>query len=70
MVARICRRAAERLSMSEADTDALELAALLHDIGKHATYHLTAFNVSRFDGHRLQAETTWNAPMRLFEASS
>lgn len=67
MVARICRRAALRLSMSEADSDALELAALLHDLGKHATYHLTAFNVSRFDGHRLQAESTWNSPLRLFE---
>lgn len=69
MVARICRRAAERMSWSAEETDALELAALLHDLGKHATYHLTAFNVSRFDGHRLQAETTWNAPIRLFESA-
>ncbi len=70
MVARISRRAAERLSLSEAEADAIELAALLHDLGKHATYHLTAFNVSRFDGHRMQAETTWNAPMRLFESAN
>jgi response regulator RpfG family c-di-GMP phosphodiesterase len=69
MVARVCRRAAERMQMSEADASALELAALIHDLGKHATYHLTAFNVSRFDGHRLQAETTWNSPIRLFEAA-
>ncbi len=69
MVARICRRAADRLSMSAADADALELAALLHDLGKHATYHLTAFNVSRFDGHRMQADSTWNAPLRLFESA-
>ncbi len=68
-VARICRRSAERLSMSETEANALELAALLHDLGKHATYHLTALNVSRFDGHRMQAETTWNAPLRLFEAA-
>lgn len=69
MVSRVCRRAADRLAMSESDAAALELAALLHDLGKHATYHLTAFNVSRFDGHRLQAETTWNAPIRLFESA-
>ncbi|MFO0685089.1 MAG: DUF4388 domain-containing protein [Sandaracinus sp.] len=70
MVARIARRAAERMSFSDADAEALELAALLHDLGKHATYHLTALNVSRFDGHRLQAESTWNAPLRLFESAS
>lgn len=69
-VARICRRAAERMSMTETECDEIELAALLHDLGKHATYHLTAFNVSRFDGHRMQAETTWNAPMRLFESAN
>ncbi len=70
MVARVARRAAERMSFSDADAEALELAALLHDLGKHATYHLTALNVSRFDGHRLQAESTWNAPLRLFESAS
>lgn len=67
MVARICVRAAERLSMSDSEKAELRLAAYLHDLGKHATYHLTAFNVSRFDGHRMQAEKTWSAPLKLFE---
>jgi response regulator RpfG family c-di-GMP phosphodiesterase len=69
MVARICAKMADRLSMSAAEKDALLLAAHLHDLGKHATYHLTAFNVSRFDGHRMTAEKTWNAPIRLFESA-
>jgi response regulator RpfG family c-di-GMP phosphodiesterase len=67
MVARICVRAADRLSMSDTEKEELRLAAYLHDLGKHATYHLTAFNVSRFDGHRMQAEKTWGAPLKLFE---
>ncbi len=70
MVARICMRAAERLSMSETEKAELRLAACLHDLGKHATYHLTAFNVSRFDGHRMQAEKTWEAPLKLFEPAN
>lgn len=68
-VGRLSRRIAERLSLSPYERNALVAAAYLHDVGKASTYHLTALNVSRFDGHRLQAQRCHLAPLRLFESA-
>ncbi len=68
-VARMCTQLAERLSLAPAEKNALLVAAYLHDVGKASTYHLTALNVSRFDGHRLQAQRGYLAPVRMFESA-
>ncbi|MBN8617178.1 MAG: DUF4388 domain-containing protein, partial [Deltaproteobacteria bacterium] len=69
-VASIAVKIGERLSMTRADRNALAVAAYLHDIGKTASaYHLTALNVSRFDGHRIQAQKSFDAPAKLFETA-
>lgn len=69
MVARIARKMAERLNLPSADRNAIALAAWLHDVGKMSAYHLTPLNVSRFDGHRLQAQRAHVTPTRLFESA-
>lgn len=69
MVARIARKMTERLSLPSADRNAITLAAWLHDVGKMSSYHLTPLNVSRFDGHRLQAQRAHATPGRLFESA-
>jgi response regulator RpfG family c-di-GMP phosphodiesterase len=69
LVARLTKQVAERLSLSPADSRAVVLAAYLHDLGKPNAYHLTALNVSRFDGHRLQAQKTASAASRMFSAA-
>lgn len=68
-VARLCAQLAERLAMEPAARNALVLAAYLHDVGKASNYHLTALNVSRFDGHRLQAQRNHLAPVRMMESA-
>lgn len=70
-VASIVSRIAERLSVSEAERDAMAAAAYLHDLGKTASaYHLTLLNVSRFEGHRIQAQKSYDAPLKLLEAAN
>jgi response regulator RpfG family c-di-GMP phosphodiesterase len=67
-VASIAVKIGQRMSMTSADKNALAVAAYLHDVGKTTTaYHLTALNVSRFDGHRLQAQKSFDAPIKLLE---
>lgn len=69
-VASLSLKIAERLAMPSADRNALAVAAYLHDIGKTASaYHLTPLNVSRFDGHRIQAQKSFDAPCKLFDAA-
>ncbi|MFO0708447.1 MAG: DUF4388 domain-containing protein [Sandaracinus sp.] len=69
-VASIALKIADRLAMPKAERNSLAVAAFLHDIGKTASaYHLTALNVSRFDGHRLQAQKSFDAPTKLFDAA-
>ena len=68
-VARLCGKVATRLAFSADDVFALELAGHLHDIGKTGTYHLTPVNVSRYEGHALQAQKTYLSPVRLFESA-
>ncbi len=69
-VARLCRRVADRVGLSASDRHALSIAAYLHDIGKGGQgYHLTALNVARNEGHRLQATKTREMPAKLFASA-
>lgn len=69
-VASVCAKILQRVSVQEAEKNAILVAAHLHDIGKTTTaYHLTALNVSRFDGHRIQAEKSFDAPTKLMGAA-
>jgi response regulator RpfG family c-di-GMP phosphodiesterase len=68
LVARLIRKAAERIGLSPSDTRALAYAGLLHDLGKTSTYHLTALNVAEYEGHRVAAQKALLTPLRLFES--
>jgi response regulator RpfG family c-di-GMP phosphodiesterase len=68
LAARLIRKIAERIGVSAFDARAFAAAALLHDIGKTSTYHLTALNVAEYEGHRLAAEKSVMTPVRLFES--
>ncbi len=68
LVARWMRKLAERIRLAPEEVHALVVAALLHDVGKAATYHLTALNVAMFDNHRLAAQKTFQTAIKLFEA--
>jgi response regulator RpfG family c-di-GMP phosphodiesterase len=67
--ARLSKTIGKLLGMNDDALYGLALAATLHDIGKVGTYHLTAMNVARYDGHRARAEKTRLAPVKLFEAA-
>ncbi|MCC6876681.1 MAG: DUF4388 domain-containing protein [Sandaracinaceae bacterium] len=69
-VAQLCKRIAERADLPAADRHALLVAAYLHDVGKVAgIYHLTALNVARYEGHRMQATRTREAPLHTFASA-
>lgn len=68
LVSRWMRKVAERIRLAPEEVHALSLAALLHDVGKAATYHLTALNVAMFDNHRAAAQKTFQTAIKLFEA--
>lgn len=67
-VARLMKKSAERLGLSEILTATLVIAGYVHDLGKMGTYHLTALNVAEYEGHRASAEKLYRAPMRIMEA--
>ncbi len=67
-VARICRRLCERLGLRQEESDAIIIAAYLHDVGKTSALHLTALNVADYEAHRQQARKSYLTPVRLFEA--
>lgn len=69
-VARLTRDLCDRLGLRGETRHGIVIAAYLHDIGKSGSYHLTALNVSRYDGHRKQAERSYGTPARLFEGAS
>ncbi|MFO8071457.1 MAG: DUF4388 domain-containing protein [Polyangia bacterium] len=62
---RMCRR----IGLAEFSVQAITLAALIHDVGKGSPYHLTAFNVAEWSGHRVTAEKRYDTPIRLFESA-
>ncbi|HWA76980.1 MAG TPA: HD domain-containing phosphohydrolase [Polyangiaceae bacterium] len=67
-VARLMKKIAERIGLSESSRTALQLAGYFHDIGKMGAYHLTALNVAEYEGHRTSAGKQNRAPLRLLEA--
>jgi putative nucleotidyltransferase with HDIG domain len=67
-VARVCGRLCERLGLRPEESDAIVIAAYLHDIGKPAAHHLTALNVAEYEPHRQQARKSYLTPVRMFEA--
>ncbi len=69
-VARLTRDLCDRLGLRGSTRQGIVIAAYLHDIGKSGNYHLTALNVSRYEGHRSQAERSYGTPGRLFEGAA
>lgn len=67
-VARLLRRVAERMSLDRDETFAVVVAGHIHDIGKMGQFHLTALNVSEYEGHRVAALKAYETPLRLLEA--
>ncbi len=67
-VARLCRKIAERIGLSETQRAGLMIAAYIHDLGKAGTYHLTALNVSEYEGHKTTALKVVKSPMRMMDA--
>ncbi len=63
---RLIERMGRRINLPKRDMDALEIAGLLHDLGKGSPYHLTPLNVAEWDGHRTAAEKRYNNPAQLF----
>jgi response regulator RpfG family c-di-GMP phosphodiesterase len=67
-VARLIKKSSERIGLSEAQKGHLVMAGYVHDLGKMSAYHLTALNVSEYEGHRASAEKLYKAPLRILEA--
>lgn len=67
-VARLMRKIGERIGVPESEKAALVIAGYLHDLGKMSAYHLTALNVSEYEGHRAAAKKLLKAPLRLMES--
>lgn len=67
-VARLLKKVAERIGLSETTRAAYVAAGYIHDLGKMGAYHLTTLNVAEYEGHRAQAEKQYKSPLRLLEA--
>ncbi len=67
-VARLVKRMAERINVSQDSTHAMVTSAYLHDLGKQGQYHLTALNCSEWEGHKVAGLKTVHTPARLLEA--
>jgi response regulator RpfG family c-di-GMP phosphodiesterase len=65
--ARLVKKIAERIGISPVETAAFQIAGYLHDLGKMSAYHLTALNVSEYEGHKTSAAKGYKAPLRLTE---
>jgi response regulator RpfG family c-di-GMP phosphodiesterase len=68
MVARLTRKTCERIGLSPLQIAAFTAAAYLHDLGKMGAYHLTALNVSEYEGHRVAAGKGADLPVHLMES--
>ena len=66
-VARLTRKIAERIGLAPVDVGSMVVAAHIHDLGKMSAYHLTALNVSQYEGHRIAAQKAFTTPKRLLE---
>ena len=67
--ARVAKVLAERCTTPLATTQALELAALMHDLGKGGVGHLSTFNVAQYAEHTAAAKRVYTNPLRVFEGS-
>jgi len=67
-VARLLRRVAERMNLDRAETYAIIVAGLVHDIGRMGQFHLTSLNCSEYEGHRVAAQKAYDTPLRLLES--
>ena len=67
-VARLMRKIAERIGLSEMSQHAYQAAGYIHDLGKMGAYHLTALNVSEYEGHKNLALKQHGVPSSLLEA--
>jgi response regulator RpfG family c-di-GMP phosphodiesterase len=67
-VARLMRKISERIGLADAQRAAMMIAGYFHDFGKMSAYHLTALNVSEYEGHRVSAEKLYRSPTRLLES--
>jgi HD-GYP domain-containing protein (c-di-GMP phosphodiesterase class II) len=68
-VARVARILCERCTTPLATAQAVEIAALMHDLGKGGVGHLSTFNVAQYPEHALAAKRVYANPLRLFEGS-
>jgi response regulator RpfG family c-di-GMP phosphodiesterase len=66
-VARLMRRMAEKMGLDAGTTAIVVAAAFIHDLGKVGPYHLTPFNCSEYDGHKVAAQKACDVPARLLE---
>jgi response regulator RpfG family c-di-GMP phosphodiesterase len=66
-VARLVKKIAERIGLSEIERGSILIAAYLHDLGKMGAYHLTALNVAEYEAHRASAAKLYNSPLRMME---
>lgn len=67
-VARLARQMTERLKIAAPLNLAIVAAAYVHDLGKMGQFHLTALNVSQYEGHGAAAQRAYATPTRLLEA--
>jgi len=68
LVARLTRRVGEKMSIPPKITGSFVAAAYEHDLGKMGQYHLTALNVSEYEGHKVAAQKVVRTPVRWLEA--
>jgi response regulator RpfG family c-di-GMP phosphodiesterase len=68
LVARLTRRVGEKMSIPNKVITSHVAAAYAHDIGKAGQYHLTALNVSEYDGHKVAGQNLVRTPTRMLEA--
>src|SRR6185312_5679573 len=67
-VARLVRRAGERINLGKDAINGFVTAAYIHDLGKQGQYHLTALNCAEWEGHKVAGQKTVQTPTRLLEA--
>jgi response regulator RpfG family c-di-GMP phosphodiesterase len=67
-VGRLTRRVCDKLSIPAKATASCVAAAYAHDLGKMGQYHLTALNVSEYEGHKVAAQKVVRTPVRWLEA--
>jgi response regulator RpfG family c-di-GMP phosphodiesterase len=67
-VARLTRKVSEKMAVPGKILPSYVAAAYTHDLGKAGQYHLTALNVSEYEGHKVAAQGLVRTPSRMLEA--